>query len=289
MRIFAVSDLHLNYEENRQALLTIPPHPGDWLLLAGDVGHGRTHLEFALETLLPQFSQLVWVPGNHDLWTLPQEAGSPQGKLMGQEKYWDLVTLCRNYGVLTPEDPYASVTIAGTPYTIAPLFTLYDYSFRPAEVPLSDAVAWALEEGILCTDEFFLHPAPFSSRAEWCATRCSWTEQRLDNVPRDSKLLLINHFPLRQDLIRIRIHRFGIWCGTTRTHIWHTKYNVAVVVTGHLHVRTTDVLDGVRFEEVSLGYPRQWRQDRGLMSYLRHILPAQETEKGTARYRTRLF
>ena len=31
---------------------------------------------------------------------------------------------------------------------------------------------------------------------------------------------------------------------------------------------------GVRFEEVSLGYPRDWRQDRGLEWYVRDILPA---------------
>ena len=42
---------------------------------------------------------------------------------------------------------------------------------------------------------------------------------------------------------------------------------------GHLHVRTTDWIDGVRFEEVSLGYPRHWRRDRGIDGYLREILP----------------
>ena len=36
------------------------------------------------------------------------------------------------------------------------------------------------------------------------------------------------------------------------------KYNAAVVVSGHLHTRRTDFIDGCRFEEVSLGYKRQW-------------------------------
>jgi hypothetical protein len=31
-----------------------------------------------------------------------------------------------------------------------------------------------------------------------------------------------------------------------------------VVVYGHLHIRRTTQYDGVRFEEVSLGYPREW-------------------------------
>ncbi len=47
-----------------------------------------------------------------------------------------------------------------------------------------------------------------------------------------------------------------------------------MVVYGHTHRRATDVLEGVRFEEVSLGYPRDWAQDAGMAAYLRQILPA---------------
>jgi hypothetical protein len=52
--------------------------------------------------------------------------------------------------------------------------------------------------------------------------------------------------------------RFSIWCGTRRTEDWHLRFNAAVVASGHLHIRSTSYRDGVRFEEVSLGYPRQW-------------------------------
>jgi hypothetical protein len=44
------------------------------------------------------------------------------------------------------------------------------------------------------------------------------------------------------------------------------------VVTGHLHTRRTDIVDGTRFEEVSLGYPRQWDHSRGCVGYLRTVL-----------------
>ena len=43
------------------------------------------------------------------------------------------------------------------------------------------------------------------------------------------------------------------------------------MVYGHLHMRATRELDNVRFEEVSLGYPRQWDQRRGVGHYLRRI------------------
>lgn len=62
------------------------------------------------------------------------------------------------------------------------------------------------------------------------------------------------------------------------------------MVTGHLHVRRTDWIDGVRFEEASLGYPRQWQgaKDRGLgiNELLREILPGmKEPENGRTQWR----
>ena len=87
-------------------------------------------------------------------------------------------------------------------------------------------------------------------------------------------LVLINHFPLRSDLADTPfVPRFRIWCGTRRTEDWHVRFGAAVVVSGHVHIRRTDWRDGVRFEEVSLGYPRQWTQQRGIDAYLRQILP----------------
>jgi hypothetical protein len=69
--------------------------------------------------------------------------------------------------------------------------------------------------------------------------------------------------------------RFSIWCGTRRTEDWHLRFRVIAAVYGHLHIRNSQHRDGVRFEEVSLGYPRHWRAERGMASYLRQILPQQ--------------
>ena len=44
------------------------------------------------------------------------------------------------------------------------------------------------------------------------------------------------------------------------------------VVYGHLHLRSATVIDGVRFDEVSLGYPKQWNQGKTLADYLRQVL-----------------
>lgn len=269
MKLYAISDLHLATRDNRQALLAMPAFPGDWLILAGDIGEREELLEFALTILTRRFGQVFWVPGNHDLWTLPNEPGS----LRGVERYQRLVSICRNHRVLTPEDSY----IRWPPdprYLIAPLFTLYDYSFRPAEIAADEAVAWAAETNVVCSDEFLLHPDPYDSRAAWCAARCAYTEQRLAALTPDVRPVLINHWPLRRDLVRLqRIPRFSIWCGTRRTEDWHTRFRAAAVVSGHLHIRAIDYRDGVRFDEVSFGYPKQWQRERGIAGYLRQILP----------------
>ena len=74
-----------------------------------------------------------------------------------------------------------------------------------------------------------------------------------------------------------RYPEFAQWCGTELTADWHRRFSTVAVVYGHLHIPGSTVHDGVRFEEVSLGYPREWTP-RGLpRPLLRPILPTQES------------
>jgi 3',5'-cyclic AMP phosphodiesterase CpdA len=271
MRLWAISDLHVGHRQNRDALEELPSFRDDWLIVAGDVGETEAHLDFALTVLSRRFARLVWVPGNHELWTIPGRDGGARG----EEKYQRLVTLCRRHGALTPEDPWATFPAGDGPRVVAPLFVLYDYSFRPDHVPQERAVAWAEETGVLCTDEHLLHPDPHPSIPAWCAARAAITERRLAEVDERARLILVNHFPLDERLLQLRlVPRFSIWCGTRRTRSFHLRFPVEAVVYGHTHSRSTSYLEGVRFEEVSLGYPRDWSQEEGVRAYLRPILPA---------------
>jgi Calcineurin-like phosphoesterase len=269
MKLFAISDLHVGFEANRRALADVKPRPEDWLILAGDIGETEEHLTVTLDSLGPKFAQLIWCPGNHELWAI---GSGPRGVA----KYERLVAICRARGVLTPEDDFVVWRGEGGPHLLAPMFLLYDYTFRPDEIAPEDAVAWAAEAGLRCTDEELLDPAPYASRSAWCEARCAWTEAKLERALRahDLPTVLINHFPLKQTLARLpAIPRFQIWCGTRRTEDWHQRFRAAVVVSGHLHIRKSVVLDQTRFEEVSLGYPRQWRVAEGMDRQLRQILP----------------
>ncbi len=268
MNLWAISDLHVGFEENRQAVERLPARPEDWLIVAGDTGESPAHLDFVLSIVSRRFARIVWTPGNHDLWT-PRSVDEDR---RGEAHYQRLVKLCRSYGVLTPEDPYVVWPGAGPRTAIVPAFLLYDYSFAPDRLSAGEAVAWAAESGVRCADEDLLSPHPYASRPDWCAARVAETEARLAALPADARLILVNHWPLRRDHAVVpRVPRFSIWCGTRATEDWHQRFRVDTVVYGHLHLRSTRMLDGVRFEEVSLGYPRQWDHGRGLGSYLRLI------------------
>jgi predicted phosphodiesterase len=270
MTLWAISDLHVAYAANREAVDRMQQRPGDWLILAGDTGETLDHLDYVLARVVDRFERVIWTPGNHDLWTPRSWPASARGVA----HYERLVRQCQRRGVLTPEDPWALWPEASAPTRLAPIFTLYDYSFRPDEVPPARAIAWAAEAGIRCADESRLAPDPFPSREAWCHARVEATHARLRDTPAGTRLVLVSHFPLRRDLaILPRIPRFSIWCGTRLTEQWHRDFPVDVVVSGHLHMRSTRWRHGVRFEEVSLGYPRQWDVSKGADAYLRRILP----------------
>jgi 3',5'-cyclic AMP phosphodiesterase CpdA len=270
VKLYAISDLHVGFEPNRRLWAGLRDHPGDWLIVAGDVGETETHLAFTLQIATARFSRVFWVPGNHELWTHPADPCA----LRGEARYDRWVAVCRDHGVVSPEDPYVAWPGDGPPRVLAPLFLLYDYSFHPDDVADHDAVAWARASGIECADESMLFPDPYPSRTAWCHARCAAARARLDQVPADHRTILINHFPLRRELARLpAVPRFSIWCGTRLTESWHVDYRADVVVSGHLHIRSTRWIDGVRFEEVSLGYPRQRSPDHDIEHYLREILP----------------
>lgn len=272
-KLLAVSDLHVGHPENRKAVASLRPESAaDWLLVAGDVGELVADIEWALSTLTQRFATVVWIPGNHELWTHPRDPV----ELRGEARYRHLVQLCRSLGVITPEDPYPVWDGPGGPATIAPLFLLYDYTFLPAGAQDKAAgLAQAYQAGVVCTDEHVLHPDPYPSREAWCQARLEWTEHRL--AARDPGLptILMNHFPLtREPTLVLRHPEFAQWCGTSATADWHLRFSAAAVVYGHLHIPRTTWQDGVRFEEVSYGYPREWQRRRAAPGPPRQILPA---------------
>lgn len=274
-RLLAVSDLHVHHPENRAVVEGLrPTSDGDWLIVAGDVGERVDDVVWALGLLRDRFAQVVWVPGNHELWT----RGTDLVPLRGVARYEHLVATCRSLGVLTPEDPFPVWTGSGGPVVVAPLFLLYDYSFLPAGTTTpQEGLAAAYAAGVVCTDEHLLYPDPYPDRAAWCADRVAASARRLEGCDPAMPTVLVSHWPLTRLPTRIlRYPEFVLWCGTDATADWHVRFRATAVVYGHLHIPRVTWEDGVRFVEASLGYPREWKaRDERDGTVVSDLLPRQ--------------
>ncbi|PYC65369.1 metallophosphoesterase [Micromonospora arborensis] len=255
--LYAVADLHVSYAENRRFVDgLVPTSDGDWLIVAGDVGEIFGDVERTLRLLRRRWAKVIWAPGNHELWTHPNDPV----QLRGAERYAALVRMCRDNGVLTPEDDFAVWDGLGGPVTVVPLCQLYDYSWlAPGTTSKEESLRYAHSTGVVCTDEVLLHPDPYPDRESWSAARVAESERRLAALAPGVRTVLVSHWPLvRQPTDVLWYPEFAQWCGTSRTADWHTRFGAEVAVYGHLHIPRTTHYDGVRFEEVSLGYPREW-------------------------------
>ncbi|TDD56121.1 metallophosphoesterase family protein [Saccharopolyspora elongata] len=272
-RLLAVSDLHVAFPDNRAIVAELRPEsPDDWLIVAGDVGEFAADIEWALRLLGERFATVIWVPGNHDLWTHPKDPL----QLRGEQRYRHLVELCRGLGVLTPEDPYPVWTGDGGPARIVPMFLLYDYSFRPPGAKnKAEGLEQAHAKGVVCSDEYLLHPDPHPSLDAWCRARVAETERRLAELDDGLPTVLVNHYPLvREPTDVLHYPEFAQWCGTELTADWHRRHRASCVVYGHLHIPRITRHDDVPFHEVSIGYPREWRRHGHPHGLLRQVLPA---------------
>jgi len=247
--LLAISDLHINHPENRRFLeRLVPSSDGDQLIVAGDVCETADAVIETLRTLRERFDRVIWCPGNHELWTSPHD----ECRLGGVARYEHLVRSLREVGVVTPEDDYPVFESAEGPVRIASMMTLYDHSFRPRDGA----------EELPLTDVALLQCDPYPDIGRWCRDRVEDTYQRLrTQSDPDVPYILVNHYPLVQRPVdSVYFQGIAPWCGTSLTASWHREFPVRSMVYGHLHIRRRSYIDGVRFDEVSVGYPREWKQ-----------------------------
>ncbi|XP_024030752.1 uncharacterized protein LOC112094309 isoform X2 [Morus notabilis] len=70
IRVFVVSDLHTEYAENMKWVecLSTVRYKNDVLLVAGDVAETYSNFILTMSMLKDRFEHVFYVPGNHDLW-----------------------------------------------------------------------------------------------------------------------------------------------------------------------------------------------------------------------------
>ena len=194
----------------------------------------------------------------------PQRTRSP---LRGVARYEHLVALCRELGVRHPGGP---VPRAGTAPAARSSSRRCSCCTTTPSCPQGcatkeEGLAYAHGTGVVCTDEYLLHPDPYPTREAWCRARVAETERRLAELPRRPADGARQPLPPGPASDGRPAATPSSPCGAappappTGTAVSASRPWSTAICTSRGPPGTT----GVRFEEVSVGYPREWRQAPG--------------------------
>lgn len=240
MRVFALSDIHIDYEANAQWIAALSAHDyrDDVLILAGDVSDSQQKLRGCFQSLARRFKQVLYVPGNHDVWVRAEP------NLDSLEKFAQLRLMAGESGVSM--DPYHHGSLS-----IVPLFSWYDFSFGVPSPQLLErwmdfrACRWpdAMNSGDVAR-HFYDMNRPQLDVSNDTVISFSHFLPRIDlmpdYIPHDKRML----YPiLGADRIDKQIRQLG-----SRLHVY-----------GHSHVNRRVVIDGVKYVNNAFGYPHETR------------------------------
>ncbi|MDP5210195.1 metallophosphoesterase [Microbulbifer sp. 2205BS26-8] len=123
MRVFAISDMHFDYDINAQWVdnVSLYDFRDDILILAGDISHDISRIRACIEQFSLRFKKALFVTGNHDLWVVGKECES------SFDKFDCVRQIVLDAGASM--EPYHDAGLS-----IVPLLSWYDYSFgSPSE------------------------------------------------------------------------------------------------------------------------------------------------------------
>lgn len=244
MRVFAISDLHVDYEPNRVFVdtLSLVDFRDDLLIVAGDLSHHAERLESALLALHKRFKALWFVPGNHDLWVSGQSAENSFDRCLA------LLSRLRELGIRT--EP---ATLEGT--TIIPLLSWYDFSFGQPCSKLQRG--W--RDFVRCRwpDNWSAAEISAAFLAE------NPTPVPIQAAGAEQRRITVSHFMPRADLLpRQAVERYGFLLPILGGHsidralrAWAPQIHVY----GHSHVPVDQVRNGIRYINNAKGYPSEYR------------------------------
>jgi predicted phosphodiesterase len=240
MRVFAVSDIHIDYDVNAKwiAGLSNADHQDDVLILAGDVTDTLHLLDWCLGVLAKRFKQVLFVPGNHDLWVIRD--GRDKSSF---EKFDDVCAVVESSGASM--QPFFARGVS-----ILPLLSWYDYSFgEPTEELRSiwmdyRACRW---------------PAGYRER-DVAAHFAALNEGQRAPSSAD-KVITYSHFLPRIDLMPAVIPRAARVLypilGSAQLDRQVRALGASMHVYGHSHVNRQIRIDGVTYINNAFGYPNE--------------------------------
>jgi predicted phosphodiesterase len=238
MRILAISDLHTDFRENKVLLeqLSDVAYQQDILIAAGDISDRLETLTSTLTLLRAKFMKVFYVPGNHELWVRKGDGTSI-------EKFFTVLALCKTLDIQTGPEKMDMAWIV-------PLFSWYEPQFDAEDRGDSDALGgWA--------DFYFCKWPPGLEQVSDFFLRMN--EPRLRSY--DGPVISFSHFLPRRDLLPAveRLKFKGLpkvaGCAALDEQIRSLKSRVHVF--GHSHIHCDRVIDGVRYIQNPLRYPRE--------------------------------
>ena len=239
MRVFAISDIHVDYIENAEWLSHISRHDylDDVLILAGDLTDVPDLLRKSFEQLVIRFKQVLFVPGNHELWIYRSTQKS------SFEKFEQIKVIAKECGVSM--QPFHAGEVS-----IVPLLGWYDYSFGQPKEDLykmwMDYRACEWEDNDMCsvTDYFMKLNEPYL------------------NV-KNKVLISFSHFLPRIDLMPAYIppvHRLLYpVLGSLEIDKQVRRLQSDIHVYGHSHVNRHINKEGVEYINNAFGNPSETR------------------------------
>jgi Icc-related predicted phosphoesterase len=238
MRIFAISDLHSDFAENWALLRDISgrEYTDDVLIVAGDIAHRIDKIESTLALLRPKFERVFYLPGNHELWVKGEPVDSIQ-------KFEEILKLCHRLDVLT------SPARVGA-YWIVPLFSWYDDSLdHDGSADASELNGWA-------DFRFCRWPAEIGSVVDYMLEKNSSRIRQYD-----APVISFSHFLPRRDLLpgqdRLIFKGLPRVAGSTGLDEQIRALGSQIHVFGHSHINWDKVIDGVRYVQNAILYPRE--------------------------------
>jgi predicted phosphodiesterase len=241
MRVFALSDLHVDYGANARWLEGLPEHEfgDDLLILAGDISDSLERLEWALRIVTSRFRRVMFVPGNHDLWVIRDKE-----QWTSVEKFERVQALARECGVATEPVQWGA-------WLVVPLLGWYDHSFGVPGSEISTlwmdyrACVWPKGFGVADIVSYFIERNEPAVRAG------------------GGNVISFSHFLPRIDVMPARMppasRIFYPVMGTSRLEQQVRRLGSKLHVYGHSHVNQRVTLDGVDYVNNAFGYPWEKR------------------------------
>ena len=236
MRVFTVSDVHVDYKLNQQWLegLSNQDFTSDVLILAGDLTDDIPLLTRCFKALEKKFKAVLYVPGNHELWV--RKCGTADSIA----KFDKVCAIANEQGLYTSVWEQDDVAIV-------PLYSWYDLSFGEMTPQLKNmwmdyrACVWPEDMTLQQVNSYFLN-----LNASVLATTAK-------------TVISFSHFLPRIDLMPFYIpQKYRFIYPVLGTNLLEKQLRVLqpdIHIYGHSHVNRALTINGINYINNAFGYP----------------------------------